>query len=359
MQIALITDLHFGVKSDSLVFHSYQRTFFEKCFFPYLKNKKIDTVVILGDVFDRRKYINYITLKESKSFFFDILRDNNIMVHSIVGNHDTALKNSSDINSPDLLLREYSNIINYAEPKHVMFGNCNVLMMPWINTENLDTCFDTIKNTDVQVMFGHFELSDETLRRNFKFHNGITLKTMKKFEHVFSGHYHQKITKGNFKYLGVPYQLTWEDVEAEKGFHIFDTETRTIKFIPNPHKIYKKILWEESGQYNVKELIDNVAKDADKYANKYIKVIVRRKDNPYILDRYIEAIEQCGPHSVTTEESIIIVNGVEESDSIEKIEDTLTTLVTYINSMESLEKRDSLLYFVETLYQEALAVEEL
>jgi DNA repair exonuclease SbcCD nuclease subunit len=359
MKIALITDQHFGVKNDSPIFLEYQKKFYEKTFFPYLKKHNITEVVDLGDTFDRRKYINYNTLAEVKDFYFDKLREENITLHIIVGNHSTFHKNKNDINSPDLLLREYSNIINYAEPKHVMFGNCNVLMMPWINTENLDTCFDTIKNTDVQVMFGHFELSDETLRRNFKFHNGITLKTMKKFEHVFSGHYHQKITKGNFKYLGVPYQLTWEDVEAEKGFHIFDTDTRTIKFIPNPHKIYKKILWEESGQYNVKELMDNVAKDADKYANKYIKVIVRRKDNPYILDRYIEAIEQCAPHSVTTEESIIIVNGVEESDSIEKIEDTLTTLVTYINSMESLEKRDSLLYFVETLYQEALAVEEL
>lgn len=358
MKIALITDQHFGVKNDSPIFLEYQKKFYTETFFPYLKKHKITEVIDLGDTFDRRKYINYNTLSEVKDFYFDVLQHRNINLHIIVGNHSTYYKNSNDINSPDLLLREYSNITNYGEPKQVVFDGCGILMMPWINSENIENCFKTIKESNAHIMFGHFELSDQTLRRNFQFHNGITLEELKKFEHVFSGHYHQKITKGNFKYLGVPYQLTWEDADAEKGFHIFDTETRDITFIKNPHKIYNRIVWNDKGDYDVKKIVDDVSSNCSYYADKYIKIVIKQKSNPYILDRFVEAIEQCNPHNVLTEDIVHHSDAETDSESIERIEDTLTTLRNHINGIENLDNKEDLLHFIETLYNEAITVEE-
>ena len=54
MKIALITDQHFGGKSDSNSFNDYIEKFYTNQFFPYLKENNIDTVIDLGDTFDRR-----------------------------------------------------------------------------------------------------------------------------------------------------------------------------------------------------------------------------------------------------------------------------------------------------------------
>ena len=59
MKIALITDLHFGARNDNQGFANYFQRFYSQIFFPYLKEHNIDTVVDLGDTFDRRKFISF------------------------------------------------------------------------------------------------------------------------------------------------------------------------------------------------------------------------------------------------------------------------------------------------------------
>jgi hypothetical protein len=56
----------------------------------------------------------------------------------LLGNHCTYYKNTNRINSPELLLEQYSNISIYASPKHLTLGSKKFLMLPWINTENRD-----------------------------------------------------------------------------------------------------------------------------------------------------------------------------------------------------------------------------
>ena len=62
MKIGLITDTHFGARNDSLIFSDFFRKFYENVFFPTLKERGITDVIHLGDVVDRRKFINYKTL---------------------------------------------------------------------------------------------------------------------------------------------------------------------------------------------------------------------------------------------------------------------------------------------------------
>lgn len=357
MKLAFVTDLHIGVKNDSQVFLDFQKKFFDDVFFPYLKKNKIDTIVNLGDTFDRRKYINFNTLSKARTFLFDKMRNEDIMMHVIAGNHDTHFKNTNDVNSPDLILREYDNIVTYSTPQTVNFDGCDMLMMPWINPENALVCYDSMKTTNAQIMIGHFELYEQSLRRNFKFHEGIKLEDVKKFDHVYSGHYHQKITKGNFTYLGTPYEMYWDDCDVIKGFHVFDTEKRELKFIRNYNTIYRKIIWDggpETSKLN--DFLSDVKCNFERYENKFIKIIVKKKNNPYILDRFIDAIEQCNPHNVIIED---IVHHIEsEEGDIEQIEDTLTYLKKYVNSMEDFDNKENLLTFIEELYIEAINLDE-
>ena len=110
MKIALITDQHFGGKSDSISFNDYIEKFYTNQFFPYLKENNIDTVIDLGDTFDRRKYVNFTILDKVRKFYFDVLAKQNIRLLSIVGNHSTYYRNTNSVNSSNLLYGHYPNI---------------------------------------------------------------------------------------------------------------------------------------------------------------------------------------------------------------------------------------------------------
>ena len=105
-KIALITDQHFGARNDSKRIHDHFERFYTDIFFPELSARGIDTVIDLGDTFDRRKYISFTSLKRAKEMFFQPLSDNGINLHVIVGNHDSVYKNTLEVNSIDHTLNQ-------------------------------------------------------------------------------------------------------------------------------------------------------------------------------------------------------------------------------------------------------------
>jgi metallophosphoesterase superfamily enzyme len=70
----------------------------------------IKDCIILGDVFDRRKYTNHKVIKAIRDILFDPLADYGISVKVLVGNHDSTFKNSIKLNTLDLLLSHYLNV---------------------------------------------------------------------------------------------------------------------------------------------------------------------------------------------------------------------------------------------------------
>ena len=93
MKIALITDQHFGARNDALHVLDFYEKFYKEVFFPKIREEKVQAVLMLGDTFDRRKYLNFNTLKRAKEMFFDPLAYMGIDVHILAGNHDTYFKN--------------------------------------------------------------------------------------------------------------------------------------------------------------------------------------------------------------------------------------------------------------------------
>ena len=110
MKVAIITYQHFGFKKGSKLYHEYFLKFYEETFFPMLEREGIKTVLDLGDTFDNRKGVDLYSLDWAKRNYFDRLRDMGISVVSVVGNHTAFYKNTNDINTIDLLLREYDNV---------------------------------------------------------------------------------------------------------------------------------------------------------------------------------------------------------------------------------------------------------
>ena len=157
MKIAIITDQHFGARKNSKLFHDYFLKFYNDVFFPTLEQEGITTIVDMGDTFDSRKGIDFSALSWAKNNYYDKLKD--YTIHTIVGNHTAYYKNTNQVNAIDLLLREYDNVKIYSETTSIMLGDLNVLLVPWINSENEKTTLDLIKRSSAPVCMGHLDLN--------------------------------------------------------------------------------------------------------------------------------------------------------------------------------------------------------
>lgn len=352
MKVAIITDTHIGTRSDSKIFLDHQQIFFQTQFFPYLDEHGIDTVLHLGDVFDRRKYINFYTFKQAKDFFFDPLKEKNIKMHVILGNHDEFFVNTSEVNSVSLLLDAYDNINIYeTEPVELTLGSLRILMCPWLTKTNTEAALKIIKNSTANILCGHFDIKGFELLRGVVSDHGFDAKTFAHFESVWSGHYHHQSQHGNIKYLGTPYEMTWADYDTRKGFHVLDTETRELTFIENPDSIFHKLTYDD-----LDLTMDELANlDVSKLANCYVKVLVKTRTNPYLYDIFLGKLNDAGAADIKTiEETSSGLSDIGLEELTEDIKDTKDILHTYIDQLETRLNKTKLKRVVDGLYHEAM-----
>lgn len=354
MKIALLGDTHFGARNDNSAFHDYFEKFYRDVFFPYLRENGIDTVVQFGDLFDRRKYINFSTLAKSRKYFFDVIEQSGISMHVFVGNHDTFYKNTNEVNSPELLLNDYRNINVYSEPCDIKIDGTKITLLPWVCSANYEQCMHHMQETDAQILFGHLELAGFEMHRGaVNDHGQFDLSTLQKFDVVCSGHFHHKSSRGNIHYLGTPYEMSWSDYNDPRGFHIFDTNTRELEFIRNPYMMFNKIHYDDAD----KSFDEVVGDDFSMYSNAFVKVIVRNKNNPYWFDLFINKLEKVGVVDLQVVEDHLNLNLEDDSDIIDEAEDTLTILRKVVDGIDTSVPKKDLDSFLTSLYTEAMHVE--
>ena len=346
MKVAIITDQHFGARNDSIAFLDFFQKFYDDTFFPSLDAADINTVLILGDTFDRRKYVNFYALDRAKKMFFDKLEERGIRVHMLAGNHDTYYKNTNDVNSPDLLLREYNNIDVIDSPETIVIDGTSICMMPWICPENYQESLDEMKNTKAEICMGHFEIAGFAMHRGMESHEGLSKEIFDKFDMVFSGHYHHRSDDGHIYYLGNPYELTWQDYKDTRGFHLFDLERRELEFIPNPNTMFERV------EYDDKES-DPIDLDLIDLSGKYVKLVVVDKTDYYKFDKFIQKLYNKGCYEIKIIEDF---SEFEEGQIDEEInlEDTVSVLSNYVDSIETDVDKEQIKTFMKTLYTEAV-----
>src|SRR5437667_12422919 len=111
-RIALIADTHYGVRGDHTAFLDNTSKFLNDVFFPTLHEQKIQIVVHLGDIVDRRTGIDFNTAKRLRTEFVDRLRDEGRILHWILGNHDIYWRNKTTVTIAEELYGERIDIIN-------------------------------------------------------------------------------------------------------------------------------------------------------------------------------------------------------------------------------------------------------
>ena len=349
MKVVIITDQHFGARNDSIAFLDFYQKFYDNTFFPTLDASGIDTVLVLGDTFDRRKYVNFYALDRAKKMFFDKLEERGITVYMLAGNHDTYFKNTNEVNSPDLLLAEYNNIEVIDEPKTINVNGFEVCMLPWICPENYTQSLDEIKNTTATLCMGHLEIAGFAMYRGMESHEGFSAETFGKFDLVFSGHYHHRSNDRNIHYLGNPYELTWQDYNDPRGFHLFDFTNRQLDFVENPYRMFERL------EYTDKE-VEPIDLDQLELKDKYIKLVVLEKTDFYKFDKFIQKLYNKGCHEIKIVEDFSEFQEGEINEEI-NLEDTVSVLSNYIESIETDVDKEKVKSYMRGLYTEAINIE--
>ena len=343
--VACITDTHYGSKKGSKHLHDYFELFYKNVFFPTLEEHEIKTVIHMGDVFDSRKSIDYQSLEWAKRVVFDPLKK--YEVHMLVGNHDCYFKDSNHVNSPELLLQDYSNIKTYSSPTNTKIGGIDITLIPWICSDNYDETLKVIQKSNAKIAMGHLELRGFYVNKHLVMDDhGMDSTIFSKFEKVFSGHYHTRSDNGKIFYLGNPYEMYWTDVNDIRGFHIFDTETLIHTPVNNPYKLFYNIYYDDTPYQTF---------DASKYSNKIVKVIVRKKSKPKSFEKFIDNLYKIGVQDLKIVENFEI----KENDDfvVEEEENTISVLNRYIDESEFNFDKSVIKGIFENLYKQACEIE--
>jgi len=353
MKIAILGDTHFGMRNDSIHFHKYYQKFYKNVFFPYLIEHNIKNVYQLGDLFDRRKYINFNSLFLSRKYFFDALKEHEIKMTTLLGNHDISYRNTLEVNSSQLLLKEYDNIQVVDSPLTIDFDGVNVDIIPWMCSENEKQIQEFISKSKSEICFGHFEIAGFEMDRGNVCHEGMDRSDLRRYDIVLSGHFHHKSTDGQIYYTGTPGEITWADYDDPRGFHIFDTETRELEFIQNPYRMFYRMEYDDSKQSF------EYWKDFDysQFNEKYVKILIITKNNPYCFDTVLDKLLKENPIDVCVVENFEELEHIDD-ETVDQAEDTVTILSKYIDQLTLNVDKDKLKNVMRNLYMECLSAEQ-
>ncbi len=344
MLIALINDSHWGARGDSEKFLNYFSRFYQNIFFPYLQKNNINQVIHLGDLVDKRKNISFTTANRMRKEYIIPSQEMGLQTSIIVGNHDTYFKDTNEINALRELIMNREGFTIYSNPEYAKFDGLRTLMLPWICSENEQRSLSMIKSNSVPVVFAHLELVGFEMSKGQMMEHGMDSSMFQKYKSVYTGHYHHKSSKKNIHYLGTQYEMTWIDYNDPKGFHILDTETLKLTFVPNPERIHIAL------QYN-EEVDPNLNEDC---SGKIIKLVVKKKTDEKKLDAFVKKLQ----NNLDVELKIVDEHLNFETPDIkniklENLEDTLKIVTDYANSLDVDVDKKKMISLLSDLYKEA------
>ena len=350
MKIAILNDTHCGIRNSSEIFLNNAERFYNDVFFPECEKHGIKQIVHLGDYYDHRKFVNFKALNHNRRIFLDQIRKRGMSMDIIPGNHDTFYKNTNELNSLKECLGHYMNEVHIImEPTVMQYDSLKLGLLPWICQDNYDLCMNFIRDCRADWIGSHLELNGFEVMRGLTNKHGMDPKLFSRFEMVLSGHYHCSSKKDNIWYLGSQMEFFWSDAHDAKYFHILDTETREMTKIRNPHTLFEKVLYnDEEMDYN------NYNKDL---TNKFVKVIVVNKTDPFIFDRFIDNIQNQKIYELKIAENFNEFIGANVEDENMSFEDTAEIVDTYIDAVDTDLDKNKIKVEMRQLMTEAQALE--
>ena len=345
----ILNDTHMCVRNSSDIFIDYKRRFYEDVLFPYMKEHGITHILHDGDYAEHRKHLNVKGVQADREHFLDKLVEFDFKMDVKPGNHDVYYKNTNKLCSLDIVFSGYEdNVTLHHDPTILCHGEKKLGFIPWITTDNYAQCMEFLEAGEADIILGHFEIAGFEISPGVESTHGMDTTSFKLYDKVLSGHFHKKSVKGNVMYLGSQFEFTWADAGDPKFFHVLDWDTGEVEAVRVPLTIYKKMYYND-------ELVEDPLANFDpaEFEDKFVKIIVVKKTNPYLFDKYIDLIQEVRTHDLKIIENFHDYAGDTIEEEIE-FQDTSELLNEYVDAVDTGLDRDRLKSIMQGLYVDAL-----
>ena len=210
----VFTDLHFGLKSNSLL-HNQDCARFVDWVIETGRAHSCETGLFLGDWSHHRASINMQTLQyslralEKLSAAFD-------QFYFIPGNHDLYYRDRRDIYST-----EWARHLPNIQICNDWFQSGDVVIAPWLVGDD----HKRIPKLQARYMFGHFGLPHFKMNAMVEMPDTGEIKSehFGGFDRVFSGHFHLRQHNRNIHYIGNAFPHNYADAgDDQRGCMILE-----------------------------------------------------------------------------------------------------------------------------------------
>ena len=336
-KIAIISDLHLGVHSNSTFWHNIAIEW-AKWLKADLNKRNIKDIIFCGDWHHNRSEISVNTLQVSANIL-DILQEFNIF--AIPGNHDMYFKHRTDVTSLSIF-KNRKNVNIFDSITAVEWFDKTITFCPWnTNVEDIPKC---------DIIFGHFEIETFKVNSTKICEEGIKVKDLlDKSRLVFSGHFHTRHEKvysaGTILYVGNPFQMDFGDAGNSKGYHILDLDSMEYDFIENKiSPLYEKLtLSELVEEGSITNRIKHIV------TNNIVKLKVDKNICQEDMNVLLSKLSLLRPESVSVDYDINFNRILDESKHKEDMSgiDVSQAITDFINLLDIEEKKDIIEYTLD------------
>jgi len=203
---AVCTDIHWGLKSNSIV-HNRDCEQFIDWFIEKAKKEGCETGMFLGDWHNHRASINLQTLQfslralEKLSAAFE-------KFYFIPGNHDLYYRDKRDIHGV-----EWAEHLPNIQIVNDWFNEGEVVIAPWLVGDD----HKRLSKLKGKYLFGHLELPHFKMNAMVEMpdHGEVSIDHFGGFDTVFSGHFHLRQRRKNIQYIGNCFPHNFADAGDE------------------------------------------------------------------------------------------------------------------------------------------------
>ncbi|MCD4776805.1 MAG: metallophosphoesterase [Candidatus Aegiribacteria sp.] len=211
MKIAVTADIHLSGGEEHIERYNALNSILND-----LTEKKINTLVVAGDLFDKDC--------ASYSRFEKICMNYpKISIHVIPGNHDPDISQSVIVGE---------NIRIYDSPVLEEFAGLNIVFIPYSATSGMGECLENISMEKRWVLVGHGDYFGGLKQRN-PYEKGTYMplyrKDIEKYSpwKVFLGHIHKPMNTDSIYYPGSPCGIDINET-GRRRYLVFSTETGRV-----------------------------------------------------------------------------------------------------------------------------------
>lgn len=294
--IVFLSDVHFGIRNASIEWNENIKCYFNDFFIPYIKtlkkrNNKV-IVIIAGDYFDNRKYVDVNVMNSAIDIMENITKYANVYI--MVGNHDIYKNCELDITSLRCLKNIKGVHVIDRITDMVIKKEFNIIMIPWVGDYKTENSIITECKDKCNYIVMHTEISGMTYDNNRPIVNGVNMSVCNKSK-IISGHIHKRQESDKGFYLGSPYHMDRSDIGNVKGIYsikLNDDGTHLINFHKNTYSpIFCKVKY------------DDILSDMDSWKNivnnNYVDVVFTQKNiDTFNVNKFVEMLYSFGARRI-------------------------------------------------------------